>query len=618
MFFKDFDRMKLHFRTTHIAPCLAALLTAFAAGSCAGPAGVRPQLGHQTILRSCTIDQNMLTGKTDITVEAGRCPVLTLSGNPLTLQADQRLVISQAERMRIDGALTVAGAIELNQVRIDGPGQITFGSSELAPASVKITDSVIGTDESGNAPALALFGGGRADCSGTETNPYQFSGVTIEELAGHAIQLLQMPSSLSGLTFAASSDAPFTAQLGDLCIPTGREYALHAGGVRYEAGNLHVRGRLSLPGSHLVLNGTEGLVVDGGSLISTGAQDAVARIDFKPGAPLAGRRVTLRNRANGHLKHTHVSSGSVLVTNSGLVVSDSRISGACAAGDDPDCAKPENRAAVTVGEGGTLDLADSELLPKGETQVLVQDNGPTGSGRPQITTSGSADDYKVATMNGRPFHVSRVVPLLVGTHIDGRLRRALADLNGTYESPCMSSEQNENNSFRRVFTYDNVIEPHPSLPFIFASLRLRFVRTIINYEGAGCETPAYTSHMAGTATYYILRGEPDEQGRAPETLASRVWYDFNQLVWTYHNPNVIQTLNDQNFCEVSTWQVNVPQDVTHKKCFGDGFRFNGYHDRYELRSDGNLHLALDFDDRPDDLKDQIPALINKETVYVRK
>ena len=96
-----------------------------------------------------------------------------------------------------------------------------------------------------------------------------------------------------------------------------------------------------------------------------------------------------------------------------------------------------------------------------------------------------------------------------------------------------------------------------------------------------------------------------------------MYYDLKHTFWTYHNANMISTLNEQKVCGLSNWTVDVPQNITKRECYGTEIKFEGFFDRFERRENGNLYLSMEFEDRPENLMDLVPIDVYRGFEFVK-
>ena len=227
------------------------LLFSIIAG-CAGPAGVAPENKYLEI-RSCTLDDKVLSRSDRLSVNTADCDWVSFKG-PLSISAGKNIIIKNAKDFVVFGALTIDGSLTidsagnavsfreqkdakepyiinvpgqliLSDVSFSGPAQITFGSDLAAPKSIELTSANFVSSPNG-APDLTFYGDS-VGCSDTESiSTYKFTNVTASSLKDDRLNLINMPSDLSGIEFYPAGSGSIVANLGTLCVGKNKTYNL--------------------------------------------------------------------------------------------------------------------------------------------------------------------------------------------------------------------------------------------------------------------------------------------------------------------------------------------------------------------------------------------------------
>jgi hypothetical protein len=429
-----------------------------------------------------------------------------------------------------------------------------------------------------------------------------------------------MPSDISGIEFGSTSGGSILANLGDLCIGKSKTYNLVAPGLTYSAEKLTVLGTLNLSAKQFTLTGNEPLVVDGGVFSSQGSKTDQNVINFSDKGTRKNKMIIAKNGASLNLSRSTIQNGSVTANASKVTLDKSKIVSACYNVDIPDCSAAADKVAIVLENNSKADLNETELHPNVETQILVvEDEGEPS----EVLARGNPDHYKAKTSGGHVFNLLHRLYVQLEIPVEKHIADHLTELNGTYEGPCIKGENSDSSSYRRRFTYDNQFivfnglgkhqkaahSNHDHIP-----TKLQVWRTILTFEGNACQKLISTSHYVGQANFFVGQ---DTTNNYRQKILNDVFYDLKHTFWTYHNPNMISSLNQEKVCGLDTWTIDVPQNITNRECYGTRIRFEGFFDRFERLESSNLFLSMDYEDRPDNLMDLVPQDVYRGFEFIK-
>ena len=613
---------------------------------CAGAAGVAPENKYLEI-RSCVLDDKTVSRSDKLSINTAECESISFKG-PLSIPANKKILIKNAKdlvvfgALHIDGSLTiesdgkavsfrepkdakepyiisVSGQLVARDVNFSGPAHITFGSESAAPKSIELTKANFVASPNG-APELTFYGDS-VGCSESESTPtYKFTEVTVSSLKDDALNLFNIPSDMSGIEFSPTASGSVLANLGDLCVGKNKTFNLASSGLTYSAQKVTVLGTLNLSAKQFTITGDEPLTVDGGVLNSQGSKTDQNVITFASKGSAKNKKIIAKNGAALNLSRSTIQNGSITANASKVTMDKSKIVSACYNPDVTDCASAADKAAIVLENKSKADLNETELQPKVETQILVvEDEGEPS----EVLARGNPEDYKARTSGGHVFNLHHRLYVQLEVPVEKHVADQLTELNGTYEGPCIKGENSETSSYRRRFTYDNQFVVftgtgvhhnaahgnHNYLP-----TKLQVWRTILTYEGGACQKLISTSHYIGQANFFVSQ---DNANSFRQRVLNDVFYDLKHTYWTYHNANMISTLNEQKVCGLDTWTIDVAQNITNRECYGTRIRFEGFFDRFERLENGNLYLSMDYEDRPDNLMDLVPQDVYRGFEFIK-